>query len=336
MVIIMYICHPVSYDQKMTIPPAAGIPAKAGIAFAFSYFINLLLIFSIAAVVNFLYVHAQNESTVNSGTSTFLHLLAHHKAGVVLTRSIVKSICEGKRKSVRVDEACDGVEVSTEGLEQHHAKILSSASHFFIHGIRHPLDMLLSSYLYHKNCKNEPGWLNTPIGQGGFMMVKLIPRDFPLRSSTSNVRNITYCSWLRTHSEEEGIRMELLRSLHAHGGMGKMLHDMKVLRNRVETPSRNIFTLCMTTASSSLHSLQEFVQPWRADGTSKPLVIHDTPEHHTNKSEQASLVQLAFSIIASELPVSLLATFPCPSQFYHAMATTSQFVEGLEVDRSIL
>ena len=183
-----------------------------------------------------------------------------------------------------------------------------------------------SGYLYHKACK-EPYWTDVPMNSKSQMLMFHLPEDFPLLSQDIPV---SYCKWLQTTTEKEGLTMELLRSLTERRGLGQMLKDKLILDAAGD--STRVFYSCMSLQDSQLPTLREFVKPWgRGGGDVSNIEIAESSSHHTDLNEQRRLVSLATATVLEQIPLELLVTFPCPSQFYSTVAAKSSFLHDLRV-----
>ena len=309
-----------------------------------------------------------NDSVFETFDGPTLHIVANHKSGVFLSTKLAMFICRNGASFHNVaHKGCPGVKPSMQGL--HSGIKLAMAENpndVFIHAIRHPVDMVLSGYYYHKQGK-EKEWTGVKIEPGKRYLH--IPADFP-------IRNVSYSKWLKTHPEEQGLEMELVRTLHARDGLGKMLKDMLFL----QSSGAKVLNLCMSQAKMLMPAVERFVQPWvrpesvaatdgrdiLGEGVERPDPDHhpaaiasaaalvqatqagtiddsmgtvidlwSTPDlhtHYSDKAEEARLANIAAKLVAESLPLPLLATFPCPSEFYRLLSATDSFLYDLPVD----
>ena len=164
----------------------------------------------------------------------------------------------------------------------------------WLHFAREPTEMLLSGYLYHRQCR-EPGWTNHSRRPPG-----LFPRRslFPVHGS--------YCAWLQRASAREGLEMEMRRTLYAESGLGLMLSNAAALR---EAGRGGALTLCCCDYASQLDALAAFVAPWNR--CNRSLRLHEVRSHRSSASSKARLRGAAREVVGRFLGRRLLRSLPC-------------------------
>ena len=160
---------------------------------------------------------------------------------------------------------------------------------------RHPVDMLLSGYLYHKSCA-EPQWSDTPARINDHL-----PHNFPVKGS--------YCKFLQKNDTETGMRMELLRTMTAADGIGKMLKDIVFMQDY------DVFNICLSDYTDKVPLISATLSPFGRNGFVSLDQIGTEESHHTDKEEQRKLFGLAQTLIMETIPVEVLSMFPCATEF---------------------
>lgn len=147
-------------------------------------------------------------------------LISHHKSGVLVTLYIFKHLCCPHVKFIDfptwwarpngnyykcLKETCN----VTWNVDGFHSRKKNDT--IYIHVIRNPIDMIVSGYLYHKNCIEK--WTKTTkLDRTRF------PPDFSLQEP--------YCKYLNHVSEKEGLMKEMNRSLFSTlNNMFELLHE---------------------------------------------------------------------------------------------------------------
>lgn len=87
-----------------------------------------------------------------------------------------------------------------------------------VHFLRHPVDLVVSGYLYHKDCR-EP-WTKRLS-----LVVARIPAD--LHSRIKDAGKGSYCQFLQAVGEDEGMRTEAQRTLGAKDGLTRILKNFE-------------------------------------------------------------------------------------------------------------
>ena len=141
------------------------------------------------------------------------------------------------------------------------------------------------------------------------------------------VKEGSFCKYLQRHSVEEGLRMELKRTMHAPDGIGRMLLDIAYLQSRPWVP---VLTICEADYKDKLPLLEQVMLPYGvAPAGTSMAEIADEKSHHTDKSVQRELFSLAQQLVNEAVPAALLQVFPCVSSFkFSDVPTGTAFLES--------
>lgn len=197
--------------------------------------------------------------------------------------------------------------ISTHGV----VRDFSVEGNYILHFIRHPVDQLVSGYLYHKAC-NEPGWTDTPNLNHENLY------HFPDNMIFSHT---TYCRTLQQLSIKAGLELELRRSLYSDDGIGKMIKDTSALYS---WDSSRVFQLCLSENVDLAGKVEQFVRPWMNNTSVSLGPINVNEGHMTGKLEHKDLYETAFATILAVVPVEILVTFPCASEYFFDTAAPVQ------------
>lgn len=264
-----------------------------------------MLFFFLLALL-FLMMCTNGAPVVDTRPSTqILRIVSHHKSGTVFTMNIWSTVCckekipgdelEFWRKARDCGANCSAIFEFNGWLPRHKCGRYQKCAFSYVHVIRHPVDMLISGYLFHRKCK-EP-WTNSTTGNKEPLR---FPQPFPVKGS--------YCQWLQRTNVTAGLQMELKRTLEANDGMGKMIRDMQALK-----PAANVFQLCLNDVANRIR-MQTYIQPWNK--FNRTVVYLDHPEHHTNIEEKKKLYHEAAKVLLTRMPATAVATFPCTSEYF--------------------
>lgn len=129
----------------------------------------------------------------------------------------------------------------------------SFAGQTVVHFVRHPTDMLLSGYRYHRLC-HESGWTNVsgwvedgaPAWPGAFPELPWRRRMArALEASPGWDTSLSYCQALQQAGMRAGLHAEALRTLLSEDGLGKMLEDEAFMRHAAFRGQR--VSVCMSS-----------------------------------------------------------------------------------------
>ena len=184
-----------------------------------------------------------------------LHIVAHHKAGEHVAWATFATLCCPKALTaaerllgyhlgmcLTPRGSCTNAQVA---LDFNGAPLIRSyTNHTYVHFIRHPVNMLVSGYLYHRRCPEawtkNPKALHTPGSSSywdnknfkveaalffGGEEQRLYLAEMLVDPRNVSERNLSYCRLLQKRNETIGMRAEVFRSLHAADGIRKMLVD---------------------------------------------------------------------------------------------------------------
>lgn len=252
-----------------------------------------------------------------------LEVVTHHKTGTVFSFSIYNLLCfepmlpmgnlehyflmqKNSRKLI-----CDNVWMNLAGLYDVDFENIPQEPDpnvKYIHFIRHPVDMLISGYLYHFKCAE--GWCEDPHAQWSEY---LLPQTgFPVEGS--------YCAWLQSHSDEEGLEMELFRTLNSLDGLNNMMRAIKYLDHQ------DTLTICLSEAFDLVATMDATIAPWNK--YNRLLDIVDDKAHHSSPKRELDLYPIALRLILTVIPEEVLLTFPCPSAFFDSFQTSKDWFQS--------
>lgn len=241
--------------------------------------------------------------TVVLGTNEQLKIVAHHKTGTLAGYGLIVTLCcpEDEPRNVpiwelikfRCHKYCTGVSLDEHGVA---GWVLRPKVHY-IHLIRHPVDVIVSGYLYHRACK-EPEWTNSS-ARSNFDM---FPENFPVKGS--------YCQYLQAVNASEGLFMEATRSIYAFDGLGRMLRDFRMMRNGP------VLQVCLNELTNKMaDEVQRFTKPWNAfNKTVKP--VDYTSGHSSSSDEAIKIYHLGVEVLLKFIPAHVLISFPCNSDYF--------------------
>ena len=197
-----------------------------------------------------------------------LALINHHPLGSDLVEAILDILCSARRHLRRNQEqqalgsstyyrgdlsirnGCSGISYGSnsisKGIDHKDPSISPENTVHYMHFVRHPVDMLVLSYQYLKSCPEK--WTTDPYSATDTYL--FIPQSFPVEGS--------YCKYLQESSLEDGLTMELARSLQAEDGIGNMLKNALYLENQ-----QNL-RVCIFETQSYLPVIQAYIAPWNS------------------------------------------------------------------------
>jgi hypothetical protein len=168
-------------------------------------------------------------------------IVSHHKSGTVAAEMLVSNMCCPQSLNISkhwefweifkstCKDSCRILELVVDGAPSwlecllwsgdkkspFESVVVEQSPHKVIHFIRHPVDMLVSGYLYHKRCSET--WTSRS---------KLDPARIPPDLFDTIKGNFnSYCQYLKNVDVNTGMEIELRRSLFAKDGIGRMLLD---------------------------------------------------------------------------------------------------------------
>jgi len=119
-----------------------------------------------------------------------------------------------------------------------------------------------------------------------------------------------------------GLQAEMIRSLYAQDGIGKMFHNMNSFKRYL--PVDRILNICLEDLHNNnittIERLTQFLIPWNT--YQKRIHIADRIDHHskTDTNINAQLFyDMAWDIVKRNIHVNFLKTFPCSSKYKEAL-----------------
>ena len=117
----------------------------------------------------------------------------------------------------------------------------------FTNFIRHPVDVVVSGYLYHRSC-NEAA--SKPIANGVLFVSSAEAADEMrklLGASKNDPRS--YCDLLQSNSATAGIEAELVRTMSSENGLAPMLRDFDTLEAAHAAGTAVLRTVCLASVT---------------------------------------------------------------------------------------
>ena len=171
-----------------------------------------------------------------------MYLVPHHKSGTAVSWELFSILCcknaIGKQNVYMYISQCfekcinnDNLHLLFNGFPNQIDKI--HKNHTIIHFIRHPVDMILSGYNYHRKCR-EPSWTN--VTKWSSIHIKNAKK----LKNILNAQNTTFCNALNKNNLDVGIEAETIRTISADDGLTAML---RIHSKYYAKP--NYYSLCM-------------------------------------------------------------------------------------------
>jgi len=240
-----------------------------------------------------------------------LHIISHHKSGTFAAMNLLISMCCRSATQTTFFHRDCRRSCSSRGLWFHTNGAFTDMIHdgdTIVHFIRDVDAMLVSGYLYHRNCQE---WSNAPLDAFTHMVQQQMhPPDrsspwyvshkaFPPGFAGWLNANATtsYCHWLQAHSLTQGLRAELYRTLHADDGIGKMLSDYRDFPTAIN--------VCLSTLPMAYDSVWQALEHFHENLS---FLYQFDNRHRTNHSEALALRTVAASLLAD---VQVPSNFPC-------------------------
>lgn len=240
-----------------------------------------------------------------------LTIVTHHKSGTFAGWGLFINLCCPPRTNLKgfvwdivagCKRFCPSATYEVNGIPNHTLQ----PNNYYLHIIRHPVDMIVSGYLYHRACF-ESQWTD---GYRNPTLVSLhVPKNFHVKGS--------YCKFLKENNSSVGLEAEAYRSLHAFDGVGSMLRDFAIINNSSTYAIHNstILQVCMNEMTGKMaHEVERFTKPWSKFG--KPYEILNREEHKANFKEVRQLYHEAVTVAMKFIPLHVLITFPCSAQSF--------------------
>lgn len=194
-------------------------------------------------------------------------VVAHHKAGTVASFQLLGALCapnDGSEESFATAwfsrggrECCTRrrVHFFVDGVRDVLALLKYDV---VVHFIRHPVDMVLSGYLYHARCPEDWTWAPGPFQHA----LRFPPRSrHPFRDSLDVSSNASFCQLLQRAGPVRGLRAEAARTLGAQDGVGNMARVSSFLSTRMPT---RVVAMCMAKYDPSTVSRADQRSYWGA------------------------------------------------------------------------
>ena len=136
-----------------------------------------------------------------------------------------------------------------------------------VHMLRHPIDMIVSGYLYHRRCEEswtrlgvhtwDDRWFGPPSAHEALLRLFGVPRVMP--------QGLSYCEMLRRSNASVGVSVEAMRTFSASFGARQMLTQHAALQRGSAGPDATlggddvrVINVCLHDVSQHLQLLQLF------------------------------------------------------------------------------
>lgn len=105
--------------------------------------------------------------------------------------------------------------------------------------------------------------------------------------------------------------MEVRRSIYSFDGLGRMLHDFRIMRSGTK-----VLQVCLNELTNKMASeVQRFTQPWNYFSRSVE-VVDFTSGHSSSKAEAAEIYHIGIQVLLEFIPAHVLISFPCNSDYF--------------------
>lgn len=130
-----------------------------------------------------------------------------------------------------------------------------------VHFIRHPVDAIVSAYLYHMECHESaarpprlgrwaPEWLYVTNAEVVSDMRQVL-------GAHDDSDRRSYCQLLQQNNATMGIEAEVMRSLAAYNGVSGLLRDFQTLHSMRENGNGKVEQICLTDVTPGFPGAEE-------------------------------------------------------------------------------
>jgi len=180
-----------------------------------------------------------------SGAGLSVAVITHHKTGTVAAWNLIAALCCPEYKGgpgfwgpwgATCGQRClsQGVTFDFDGVYDKNRNDPLRRDRV-VHFVRHPVDVVVSGYLYHRSC-HEPLANEAPLSSGWTNISPRVWSDYTdgaavtVREALGAADGDTatsYCELLQHANASAGIEAETARSLAAYNGIGVMLNNVR-------------------------------------------------------------------------------------------------------------
>lgn len=210
---------------------------------------------------------AHEHSAISLFTSATAHsftIVAHHKTGTYCAVALMGACCCPQQADEdwwntwrQCTEACADVDVTmcnnglhgtnTSRCDRDAAALNESDGRPIVNFLRHPIDVAVSGYLYHRECHEEA---NQPPAYGKLFVVDHAAADEVRRLLGADAaNNRSYCELLQANNVSVGIEAELVRSMGSSNGIADMLRDFEALEYARHNGTADVRQVCLSTVT---------------------------------------------------------------------------------------
>jgi len=207
---------------------------------------------------------SKSDSDADHGDGSTITIISHHKTGTFagfMTTSACccddfnnefwgawKKRCEADCHSKDIQLCNDGLHGGKDCLESPSMKGRS-----VVNFVRHPIDVTVSGYLYHRECNEGAsetpydGWfLNKD--HGAIAEVRRVLGALPDPAKDPR----PYCLLLQQNNASIGVYAELVRSLGSGNGVATMLEDYGQLESLKDDGETQVHQVCLSTVTPGI------------------------------------------------------------------------------------
>lgn len=203
-------------------------------------------------------------SFFTSPSANSFTIVAHHKTGTYCAVALMGACCCPQQADEdwwntwkQCTKACADVDVTmcNNGLRgtntsrcDHDAAALNvSKGRQIINFLRHPVNVAVSGYLYHRDCQEEA---NQPPEFGKLFVVDYAAADEVRRLLGANAaNNQSYCELLQANNASVGVEAELVRSMGSSNGIADMLRDFEELEYARHNGTADVRQTCLSSVT---------------------------------------------------------------------------------------
>jgi len=212
-------------------------------------------------------------SLFTTATGHSFTMVAHHKSGTYCAVALMGACCCPQQADEEwwntwkvCTEACADVDVSmcNNGLHgtntsrcEHDAAALNvSFGRQVVNFVRHPIDVAVSGYLYHRGCHEEA---NQPPAYGKlFVDSEEAAAEVRRLLGAGASNNKSYCELLQANHASVGVEAELVRSMGSTNGIADMLRDFETLEHARHNGTATVQQVCLATVTPGQDDAEKY------------------------------------------------------------------------------
>lgn len=250
-------------------------------------------------------------------------IVAHHKSGTFAAFAMLGACCCGES----AEDFWSTWSVCSAQCEQQQWWLCNNGLHSapmgggkctpdrnvgqFTNFIRHPVDVVVSGYLYHRDCNEAAG---KPIASGVLFLTSEEAAD-EMRKLLGDTQpnTISYCELLRTNDAKAGIEAELVRTMDSENGLAPMLKDFYSLEAAREAGTAEVRNVCLASVTPGVNDADAY---WKnitgelsCGGHVDAATEERTLAHHGTSADAAPQLDASRDELRSMAKLAILARF---------------------------